>query len=77
MVFIGTGTLQEVKKKVINDRGLISQEKYYTENSAKLSDINCPVCNEKNCLFTGFFWIQCRNCINLYVTPEELSGIKT
>jgi len=51
----------------------LDEKLYYSTGNDKLKGIPCPVCNSLGGLFTGFFWIGCHNCLNLYLTPDELS----
>ena len=50
----------------------ITEKEYYEQYTDELKHIPCPVCHANSSLFAGSFWINCRNCDNLYLTPKEL-----
>lgn len=54
-----------------NNKTILSQSEYYNTNRNVLKNISCPNCGIKGLLFTGFFYINCRACDNLYLTSEE------
>lgn len=54
--------------------GTFSEAQYFGNTNPKLQSLECPTCHEIGGLFIGINeWILCRNCMNLYVTVEELN----
>jgi len=52
----------------------ISQETYFNNSVELLSDYSCSTCGANN-LFKGFFFIQCRECSNLFLDESELTEL--
>ena len=61
-------------KGVAKGREPISQETYFSTDVSLLQDYPCRTCGSHT-LFKGFFFIQCRECMNEFMDESELTQV--